>query len=95
MNNNTGKGKLSDQDMLTDILCTEKQMMETYNMSITESSCPNMRSVLSGIYGQTAQDQLHTFEQMKSRGWYQTKDAQDQDVQQAKQKMEQVRAQLG
>ncbi len=92
---NMQQGKLGDQEMLNDILNTEKQLMDSYNTAITESSCRNMRQVLSSIYGQTAQDQYQTFDGMKTRGWYLTKDAQDQDVQQAKQKMTQLKNQLG
>lgn len=85
---------MSDQDMLGDILSTEKMLMEGCNMSITESSCQNMRQVFHNIYQQTALDQYQAFDHMRTRGWYQTKDAPDQEVQQAKQTMQQIKGQL-
>ena len=42
----------------------------------------------------TANDQFQIFQQMQQRGWYQTKAAQQQDVQQAKQKFAQQKQQL-
>lgn len=91
---NLQQSKMSEQDMLNDILSTEKQLMDSLNMTITESSCTNMRQMVSNIYNQTAQDQYQAFDCMRKRGWYQTKDAPDADVQAAKQAMNQLRSQL-
>lgn len=84
----------TEEDMVTDILSTEKQLMDSLNVSITESSCTNLRQVFSSIYQQTCQDQFQTFDNMRQRGWYKTKDATDAEVQTSKQAMDQLRTQL-
>lgn len=94
MNMNQQGFNMTDQDMLNDILSTEKMLMEGCNLSISESSCQNLRQVFSSIHQQTALDQYQAFDRMRQRGWYQTKDAPDNDVQQAKQAMDQLKNQL-
>lgn len=53
-----------------------------------------MRQVLNDAYLQMGQDQLQIFNLMQQNGWYQTKPAQQPDVQQAKQKYQQMRGTL-
>lgn len=82
---------LSDLDIMQDILTTEKQISASYNMAVTESSCPNLRHLLSSNLAQSHDDQFVVFSAMHTRDWYPTKDAADADVQIAKSKMSQIR----
>lgn len=98
MNNNSMNANnhpnLSEKELLNDLLNQEKHIVSSYTMAITESSCPNMRNVLSTQFNQTTQDQFKVFDHMRQRGYYPTKDAADADVQQAKQKFQTMESQL-
>lgn len=85
---------LSEQDLLTDLLDQEKSMVKNYAAFITEASCPNLRQVLTTQLGETATQQYQIFDQMRQRGYYETKDAPDADVNKAKQKMSQMKNNL-
>lgn len=75
---------MSEQDLLNDLLNQEKQLMSNYSTFISEASCENLRKVLTNQFNQTCQDQYQVFDQMRQKGYYQTKDAQAQEVQQIK-----------
>ncbi len=92
MSNNSAT--LSEQDILTDLLTLEKQIASSYNTGITEASCVNLRQTLTGSLTNTHTVQYQVFDSMKKHGWYQTKDASDQDVSNAKSKYQQIKNQL-
>jgi len=75
---------LSEKDLLNDLLNQEKQMVTSYATYLTEASCHNLRKLLSNQLSQTSHDQYQVFEQMREKGYYQGKDASDQEVQQVK-----------
>jgi spore coat protein F len=85
---------MSEQDLLNDMLETEKSLISSYSTYISEASCPNLRRVLSSSFTETTEDQFEVFDNMRKKGYYQTKDAQDQEVQQAKQKFGQMKSEL-
>lgn len=93
MNQNPA-AKLSDEDMINDLLTQEKNIVKGYGTFITEASCANLRQVLTQNLAETAQDQYQVFTQMTNRGWYATENAPAQKVQQAKQKLQQKKTQL-
>ena len=85
---------MGEKEILFDILNTEKEIIKAYTTAVTESSCVNMRQVLMSNLSECADDQFRVFNAMRDKGYYQGKDAQDQDVQQAKQKYQQIQSQL-
>jgi len=85
---------LSEKDLLNDLLNQEKQLISTYSTYISEASCTNLRQVLTDQFNQTVQDQFEVFDHMRKKGYYQTKDAQAQEVQQSKQKFQQMQSEL-
>lgn len=85
---------LSEQDMLNDLLTQEKQFISAYSTYISESSCPNLRHVLMTNFDQICEDQYKIFDLMRQKGYYPAKDAADADVNNAKQKFEQMKSQL-
>ncbi|SHJ07850.1 spore coat protein [Lutispora thermophila] len=91
MNNNP---QLTDQDIMNDLLAMEKQIASAYNTGITEASCQNLRKTLTDNLLDTQQLQYTIFDTMKRKGWYQTKDAQDQDVNNAKSKYTNIKNEL-
>jgi spore coat protein F len=85
---------MGEKEILNDLLYTEKQIVAAYSAALTESSCANMRQLLLRNLTQTSDDQYNIFNMMVNKGYYQKKDAQDKDVQQAKQKFQQLQSQL-
>ena len=81
---------MNDQELLNDMLITEKNMIKNYSSFITETSCPNMRQVLTQNMNETVHDQYSLFDIMRQKGYYQMKDAPDSEVSTAKQKLSQM-----
>ncbi|MFZ5353784.1 MAG: spore coat protein [Bacillota bacterium] len=92
MNNN--RTTLSEQDIMNDLLTFEKQVTSSYNTGITEASCPNLRQTLTNTLTSTQTIQYQIFDTIRKHGWYQTKDASDQDVNNTKTKYQQIQNQL-
>ena len=93
-NQNQGSQPLSDQELAFDLLYQEKDLLTNMTNGVLEASHPGMRQVMNDCSMQMGQDQLAIFNQMQQQGWYQTKPAQPQDVQTARQKYQQMRATL-
>jgi spore coat protein F len=85
---------MGEKEILNDLLNTEKQLISAYSTAITESSCSNMRHLMMKNIEETAEDQFNVFNVMINEGYYQTKDAQEKDMQRAKQKYQQIQSQL-
>lgn len=85
---------LDEKTILTDLLTTQKSLMSTYSTMLAETSCPNMRSMLQDQFILAATDQYKIFDIMHQKGYYKTKDAMDQDVQEQKQSAQQLKSQL-
>ena len=84
MSNNT----FTEKELLTDLLHTEKSITKDYASNCTEVACPQLRAMLIRNMTECSEDQFAVFEQMKNRNMYQTKQAPQQEVQQAKQSMQ-------
>jgi len=84
----------NEKDMMTDLLATEKQVITAYSTGITETSCQNLRNTLVNNFKNVQDVQFKVFDAMKQKGWYQTKDAPDQEVQQAKDHSNQLSQEL-
>ena len=82
---------LTDQELAFDLLYQEKALLANIASEVLEVSQPGMRQVLNDCYMQIGQDQLEIFSQMEKQGWYPVKPAQQQDIQTAKQKYQQMR----
>ena len=93
-NGNNACAQWDDRCMMTDLLDTAKHITEVYGAYVCEGSSDTLRQVLQNNMDATANDQFQIFQQMQQRGWYQTKAALQQDVQQAKQKFAQQKQQL-
>ena len=80
----TQNSKMADKEICSDLLMSQKQTTSTINTCITESSCPNFSQNLQSILHEEYQIHDDLFTSMNQRGWYPTKDAPDNEVQQAK-----------
>lgn len=85
---------LSERELLNDILATEKQLLHAYSTYLAEATCPKLRTELNRIITETQQAQFDVYNAMQQKGWYNVKNAQLQEVQQAVQKFQQVQSQL-
>jgi len=83
---------LTERELLTDLLHTEKDMAKTYAGSVTESASQELRKLLIRNMTECAEDQLCVFEEMNRRNMYPTKQAQQQEVMTAKQNMQQLQS---
>lgn len=75
---------MSEQEILTDLLTTEKHSTSTYNTFITESTCPNLRQNLKSILNEEHSIHENLYNIMSQKGWYPTSDAEAQEVQKVK-----------
>ncbi|MBQ4075165.1 MAG: spore coat protein [Clostridia bacterium] len=82
---------LSDQELAFDLLYQEKALLVNTASQVLEAAHPGLRQALNDCYLQMGQDQLEIFHLMNQKNWYQTKPAQAQDIQTAKQKFQQMR----
>lgn len=83
-----------EKEMMHDLLATEKQTISAYSTGITETSCPNLRNTLVTNFKNVQDLQYKVFDNMKQKGWYQTKDAPSNEVTQTKTEATQMMNQL-
>lgn len=88
------QSSLTEKELLDDLLNQEKHFMNSYSIYISEGACPNLRQLMTSQFNQICNDQYQIFDCMRQKGFYQIKDAQDADVQQAKQKFAQMQSQM-
>ncbi len=96
-NRQAGAGQqapMSEQDMTQDMLGCQKALANGYGTMILEASCPQLREILAQNWRQTVEDQYAIFEQMRTRGWYQTPPAQQQEIMASQQQFAQMQMQL-
>ncbi|SES87624.1 Coat F domain-containing protein [Natronincola peptidivorans] len=92
--NTNHQASFSEKELMNDLIASEKQVTSAYNVGITEASCSNLRQHLTKCLNESQEIQYQIFNAMEKRGWYQTKQAQAQDVQNAKTKYTQMKNQL-
>lgn len=85
---------LSEKELMQDLLTSEKQVIGSYSTGIIESSCPNLRNVLVNNFTKEQNIQYKVFDAMNQKGWYPTKDAPTQDVEQVKNQANQMMNEL-
>ena len=99
MQRNTGcdsnQAALTDQDRMEDLLSQEKYLISSYSTFIPEASCPQLRQALTANLTDCLENQYTVFDQMSQKGWYPTKPAALPEVEAARQKFAQLRAQMG
>lgn len=76
----------SDKDILTDMLSSQKFATDGYNAFANECATPALRCDFVNILTEEHQLQSEIFTEMQSRGWYPTEAADQNKVNQAKQK---------
>ena len=87
------KQPLEEKEILTDVLSSQKSITGNYNTYTNECATPAMRDQFMSLLTEEHQIQADVFDEMHKRGWYPTPAAEQQKVQQAKQKFENAKPQ--
>lgn len=77
---------MKDQEMLADLLLTEKKMSGNYNEFASECVNTQLRDAFVSMLTQGHKTQTELFKAAQQRGWYQVEQAPAQKVSQAEQK---------
>jgi spore coat protein CotF len=77
----------TEQQILQDSLMSQKQMTGSYNTFAGECVSEQLRSTMLNILNDEHKIQADIFNSMQSHGWYQVEQADQQKIQQAKQKL--------
>lgn len=77
---------LTEQEMLTDALSSQKFMTENYNIFAGECASPAVKADFMNILNEEHQIQHEVFTEMQKRGWYPVEPADQNKINQAKQK---------
>lgn len=90
---NQSGNAITEKDMMYDVLSSQKFITDTYNTFTNECSSANTRDEFMKILQEEHQIQADVFDTLKQRGWYQAPAAEQQKVQQAKQKYQSAQSQ--
>ena len=93
-NENAVSQNLDDREILDDILGSQKQITASYNTFGNECVNEKLRSDFLNILRDEHNMQSGVFTQMQQRGWYQTPAAQQQKIDAAKTKYQNISAGL-
>ncbi|WP_283607082.1 spore coat protein [Faecalispora anaeroviscerum] len=79
---------MQNQEVLLDVLSSQKAITGTYNNFTNECATPTVRNEFMSILNEEHQLQAQIFDEMHKRGWYPTPAAEQQKIDQAKQKFQ-------
>ncbi len=83
--NNT---QMQEKELFNDVLASQKFITDSYNTFTNECATPTVRNEFMRILTEEHQIQAEVFDEMQKRGWYPTPAAEQQKIQQAKQKFQ-------
>ena len=81
-------GQMQEKELWDDVLTSQKFITDSYNNFANECATPTVRNEFMRILTEEHQIQAEVFDEMKKRGWYPTPAAEQQKIQQAKQKFQ-------
>ena len=88
------KEQLQDQEILADMLASQKMATSHFNMMANECMDQNLKQDMLGILNEEQRLQSVVFVEMNKRGWYNPAPAQQQMVDQTRTKFEGISQQL-
>ena len=77
---------MDDKCIMENLLLTTKGVIDLYMHGAIESSTTNIHQAFSSAFDDTLCMQDNIYKQMTAKGWYQTDNAPQQQIQQTKQK---------
>jgi spore coat protein CotF len=81
---------MGDKEMLQDSLISQKHLTESYNTYAGECVSEQLRGAFLNILDDEHRIQADIFTDLQSNGWYKVEPAEQQKIQQAKQKYSQL-----
>jgi hypothetical protein len=66
----TSRNRLSDRDMLFDLLITEKHLSRLYDQGVLEAVSPMLANTFERLQADTHDNARTIFNAMQARGWY-------------------------
>ncbi len=78
-NTQSNRNRLSDRDMLIDLLNTEKHLSHLYEHAIMESSNITVRNAVEEFQHDEHENAYTLFQVMQDRGWYDVPEQQQQN----------------
>ena len=79
---------MKDQEMMQDVLASQKAVTGVYNTFTNECVSPSLRDDFLNILREDHMIQADVFSEIQRRGWYSVTPAEQQKVQQTKQKFQ-------
>lgn len=86
MQQQSNQSFFGDRDMLQDALSSQKFVADGYNSYANECATPSVKTDFMNILKEEHQMQYDVFSEMQKRGWYPTEPADQNKINQAKQK---------
>lgn len=80
---------IGEKEILTDCLMNQKHLTDSYNLYAGECVNEQLRTAMLNILDEEHKIQADIFVDLQSNGWYQVEQAEQQKIQQAKQKFQQ------
>jgi spore coat protein CotF len=89
MDNQQFKTQLTEKEMLSDALTSQKFVTDSYNTFSNECANPEVRNTFMNILNDEHRIQFQVFDEMSKRGWYQVSNAEQTKINQVKQQFSQ------
>lgn len=89
-----GNQKLCDKDIAADALNSQRRATDSYNTFLGEINCPDVRQPFMNLLQEEHQLENQIFDLMNQKGWYPVIQADQQQIQQAKQQFTQMQNKL-
>lgn len=77
---------MDDKTIMENLLLTTKGILDLYMHGAIESGTANVHQAFTSAFGDTLAMQDNIYKQMTSKGWYETENATQQNIQQTKDK---------
>ncbi len=77
---------LDEKQLLQDSLISQKHITDSYNVYAGECTSEQLRNTMLGILDEEHKIQADLFSSLQSHGWYQVEPAEQQKIQQTRQK---------
>lgn len=94
MNTQQIQSMMTEKEILQDSLLSQKHITDSYNTFAGECVNPQLRATMLNILNDEHCIQADIFTNMQNHGWYAVEQAQQQKIQQTKQKMQNQQQQM-
>lgn len=71
---------LTEKDLLTDLIYSQRQIWNTYNCALIESSCKEFKQIILQCQSNILQAQSSILKAMEIRGWIDAKQVNEREI---------------